>query len=109
MNKTIFWGKYGLRKKLLSSSNENSVRQDHIEQELERQLSNFHQLFLAPPSHVDGHQHVHVLPAIVPVLCRILPRHNVRWIRLPQESEANLKSASTYLTTVRHFPVAIIC
>ncbi|KAF8565675.1 hypothetical protein P879_05472 [Paragonimus westermani] len=94
-----FLGKYGLRKKLLSSSSENSVRQDHIERELERQLSNFHHLFLAPPSHVDGHQHVHVLPAIVPVLCRILPRHGVRWIRLPQEARANLESASAYLTT----------
>ncbi|KAF5403753.1 YdjC chitooligosaccharide deacetylase [Paragonimus heterotremus] len=93
-----FLGKYGLRKKLLSSSNGNSVRQDHIERELERQLSSFHHLFLGPPSHVDGHQHVHVLPAIVPVLCRVLPRHGVRWIRLPQESGANLKFASTYLT-----------
>lgn len=35
-----------------------------IKSEVERQLDRFKQLFGRPPAHIDGHQHVHILPII---------------------------------------------
>ncbi|MBI3678087.1 MAG: ChbG/HpnK family deacetylase [Proteobacteria bacterium] len=35
-----------------------------ITSEVERQLDRFKQLFARPPAHIDGHQHVHILPII---------------------------------------------
>uniref|UniRef100_A0A183TBX6 Carbohydrate deacetylase n=1 Tax=Schistocephalus solidus TaxID=70667 RepID=A0A183TBX6_SCHSO len=54
--------------------------------EVEKQLLAFEDLFGMPPFRVDGHQHVHVLPGVREVLSRLLPRHGVRWIRIPEEA-----------------------
>jgi predicted glycoside hydrolase/deacetylase ChbG (UPF0249 family) len=35
------------------------------------------------PSHVDGHQHVHLLPGIWPVVVDLARRHGIRWVRVP--------------------------
>jgi predicted glycoside hydrolase/deacetylase ChbG (UPF0249 family) len=45
-----------------------------IEAEFDRQLSAFVEVWKQPPSHVDGHHHVHQLPGVRGVLLRALGR-----------------------------------
>ena len=40
--------------------------------EISAQLTRFHYLFGHRPSHVDGHQHVHVFPRIREVFCQVM-------------------------------------
>jgi hopanoid biosynthesis associated protein HpnK len=37
------------------------------------------------PTHVDGHHHLHLHPAVFPVVCREAAKRQVRWVRLPRE------------------------
>lgn len=37
------------------------------------------------PTHVDGHQHVHVLPGVCQVFAEALQAYGVRFTRLPLE------------------------
>lgn len=47
-----------------------------IEAEIERQLEAFVAVWKRPPSHVDGHHHVHQLPGVRRALLRALGRHS---------------------------------
>ncbi|KAL7054179.1 hypothetical protein AAHC03_026508 [Spirometra sp. Aus1] len=76
----LFHGKVGFRRRL------KDINLAQVELEVERQLLAFEGLFSVPPFRADGHQHVHVLPGVREVLARILPRHGVRWIRVPEEA-----------------------
>lgn len=52
--------------------------------EIERQLDRFEEHFGAPPAHVDGHQHVHLLPVIRARLLAALARRypgRMPWLR----------------------------
>jgi predicted glycoside hydrolase/deacetylase ChbG (UPF0249 family) len=40
-----------------------------------------------PLSHLDGHQHVHVFPAILRAMIMAAQRHHIPWIRIPDEPE----------------------
>ncbi|QTL01678.1 ChbG/HpnK family deacetylase [Aquabacter sp. L1I39] len=53
-----------------------------VEDEIEAQFSAFSALFGRPPSHVDGHQHAHVLPGIRALVLRATRRHAPSaWLR----------------------------
>ena len=39
-----------------------------------------------PISHIDGHQHVHIFPAVLPQVLEAARRHHIPWIRIPFES-----------------------
>jgi chitin disaccharide deacetylase len=36
-------------------------------------------------THLDGHQHVHVFPAVLPVTLKIAQRYKIPWVRIPEE------------------------
>lgn len=36
------------------------------------------------PSHLDGHNHLHLLPALFPGVVDLCSRHDIRWIRVPR-------------------------
>jgi chitin disaccharide deacetylase len=36
-------------------------------------------------SHLDGHQHVHVFPAVIEAAVRAAQRHRIVWLRIPEE------------------------
>ena len=36
--------------------------------------------------HLDGHQHVHVFPAVFPIALKIARHYKIPWIRIPEES-----------------------
>ncbi|XP_075390422.1 carbohydrate deacetylase isoform X1 [Tenrec ecaudatus] len=56
-----------------------------VREELEAQLSRFRELLGRDPTHVDGHQHVHVLPGVCQVFAEVLQAFGVRFTRLPLE------------------------
>jgi len=37
-------------------------------------------------SHLDGHQHVHVFPAVIEAAVRAAQRHGIAWLRIPEET-----------------------
>jgi predicted glycoside hydrolase/deacetylase ChbG (UPF0249 family) len=55
-----------------------------IRLELEAQLERVRDAGIAP-SHIDGHQHVHVLPKIAGVVAELAARHGVAAVRYPAE------------------------
>ncbi|XP_057621260.1 carbohydrate deacetylase isoform X3 [Chionomys nivalis] len=56
----FFLGKMGFRKALEAGD----VALPEVREELEAQLNRFRELLGRSPTHVDGHQHVHVLPGV---------------------------------------------
>ncbi|TPP59463.1 UPF0249 protein ydjC protein [Fasciola gigantica] len=68
----LFLGKFGLHSTPFGARKERAINLQHVELELEKQLYAFRALFDAPPSHADGHQHIHVLPGLSFVRCSSL-------------------------------------
>ena len=77
-------GKHGFRARLAAGD----VNLAEVEVEVEAQLRRFEALVGRKPSHVDSHQHVHVLPALVRVIATVLvrPEFSITKMRCPQES-----------------------
>jgi chitin disaccharide deacetylase len=64
-----------------------------IQEEIARQLDAFMDAHGAPPSFVDGHQHVHVLPGIWPALLAVLSERGFAdqvWLRNPSDRIASI-------------------
>ncbi|HTZ40770.1 MAG TPA: ChbG/HpnK family deacetylase [Syntrophales bacterium] len=55
-----------------------------VAREADRQVAVLMQTGL-PLSHIDGHQHVHVFPAVWDAAVSAAQRHGIRWIRIPDE------------------------
>lgn len=60
--------------------------------ELEAQIERVEKAGLRP-SHLDGHQHVHLLPGIWPVVAELARRHGIGWIRVPAFAPLGTKGA----------------
>ncbi|XP_036305663.1 carbohydrate deacetylase isoform X5 [Pipistrellus kuhlii] len=65
----FFLGKMGFREAVAAKD----VALSQVREELEAQLGRFQELLGRKPTHVDGHQHVHVLPAFRPPARRRVP------------------------------------
>ncbi|XP_007953618.1 carbohydrate deacetylase [Orycteropus afer afer] len=77
----FFLGKMEFRKAVVAGD----VALPQVRDELEAQLNRFRELLGRDPTHVDGHQHVHVLPGVCQVFAEALQAHGVRFTRLPLE------------------------
>ncbi|KAB1255437.1 Carbohydrate deacetylase [Camelus dromedarius] len=77
----FFLGKMGFRKAVAAGD----VVLTQVREELEAQLSRFRELLGRDPTHVDGHQHVHVLPGVCQVFAEALQTCGVSFTRLPLE------------------------
>ncbi|XP_051682701.1 carbohydrate deacetylase isoform X1 [Oryctolagus cuniculus] len=77
----FFLGKMGFREAVAAGD----VALPQVREELEAQLSRFRELLGRAPTHVDGHQHVHVLPGVCQVFAEALQASGVRFTRLPLE------------------------
>lgn len=77
----FFLGKMGFREAVAAGD----VALSQVREELEAQLSRFRELLGRNPTHVDGHQHVHVLPGVCQVFAEVLQAHGVHFTRLPLE------------------------
>ncbi|HME41990.1 MAG TPA: ChbG/HpnK family deacetylase [Syntrophorhabdales bacterium] len=63
-----------------------------IEAEIEAQFNRLQEAGISP-THVDGHHHLHMHPAIFELVCRAAARRQVAWVRIPRESLAVLACA----------------
>src|ERR687897_2242567 len=75
-------------KELLPKALRRGLNGDEIAGEIGRQLDAFEEAHGEPPSFIDGHQHVHVLPAIRGALFRVLGERGYVgrvWLRDPSD------------------------
>ena len=76
-----FRGRFGL----VDALSKGQVSLEEVEIETAAQLERFRSLVGYPPTHLDGHQHVHVFPGIAAVVARVAARCGVRCVRIPTE------------------------
>ena len=79
-------GKHGLR----AAVDRGEVDPGHVALEVEAQLRRFEALTGAKVTHVDGHQHAHVVPGLVEIIAATLARHGVRSTRIPEQTEVQV-------------------
>lgn len=77
----FFRGKMGIRKALADGL----LVMSEVKQELGAQVDLFRQLTGHLPDHMDGHQHIHVLPEIRHVFASVLEKYGIRYTRVPIE------------------------
>lgn len=79
------------RGKLLTNAKEVYLRylkkqldMEHVRAEFEAQIVKIKSTGL-PISHIDGHQHLHILPNIFSIVLELAKKHNIHAIRIPKE------------------------
>lgn len=77
----VFLGKMGFRQAL----QQDRLSMNQVEAELRAQVRTFMELTGHLPHHMDGHQHVHVLPGVREVFARVLSDLSISFTRVPVE------------------------
>ncbi|RVE68841.1 hypothetical protein OJAV_G00095730 [Oryzias javanicus] len=77
----FFHGKMGFRQSL----ERGQLCMKQVEMELRAQVKRFVELTGHLPDHMDGHQHVHVLPEVRDVFAQVMSDHRIRFTRVPVE------------------------
>ncbi|XP_078277427.1 carbohydrate deacetylase isoform X2 [Rhinoraja longicauda] len=77
----FFHGKMGIREVLKSGL----INLAEIDKELRQQVDLFCELTGHLPHHMDGHQHIHVLPGIRDVFAQVLSDYGIVYTRIPIE------------------------
>jgi predicted glycoside hydrolase/deacetylase ChbG (UPF0249 family) len=80
-----FWGK-AFSQRLLMRQEDRDLETE-IAQEIDAQITLLEMSGIAL-SHLDGHQHVHVFPAVLGAMLGAAQRHHIPWIRIPIEPES---------------------
>ncbi len=62
----------------------NQLKMEHIRSEFEAQIVKVKSTGL-PISHIDGHQHIHVLPKIFSIVTELAKKYKIEAIRIPKE------------------------
>jgi predicted glycoside hydrolase/deacetylase ChbG (UPF0249 family) len=75
-------GKIAAHKLLMQRGNEDLEKE--IAREMEAQVERLRNAGVEL-HHMDGHQHVHVFPAVASLAVRLAERHGIRWMRMPDE------------------------
>ena len=71
---------------LLLSEREPVLLEEEIGREIEAQVGRLKKTGI-PINHLDGHQHVHVFPAVLGPAIRAAVGHRIPWFRIPEEPE----------------------
>ncbi|NWR20946.1 YDJC deacetylase, partial [Emberiza fucata] len=77
----FFHGKMGFRTAL----SKGLLKMSEVKQELKAQVELFCELTGHLPPHMDGHQHVHVLPEVRNVFAEVLEEYGIKYTRVPIE------------------------
>ncbi|XP_068766945.1 carbohydrate deacetylase [Struthio camelus] len=77
----FFHGKMGFRTAL----SKGLLKMSEVKQELKAQVELFRELTGHLPPHMDGHQHVHVLPEVRHVFAQVLEEYGIKYTRVPIE------------------------
>ncbi|MGO4388898.1 ChbG/HpnK family deacetylase [Microvirga sp. 2YAF29] len=86
-------GKFPSLGRLLAQALRGRLPVHEIQEEIARQIDAFTDVHGRPPSFVDGHQHVHILPGIWPALLMALTERgyaNHVWLRNPSDRTASI-------------------
>ncbi|MCX5829960.1 MAG: ChbG/HpnK family deacetylase [Deltaproteobacteria bacterium] len=78
-----FRGKSSTHKLLMQKGNHELEREVALEIEAQIGLLESKAIRI---SHLDGHQHVHVFPAVIGAAVRAAQRHGIVWLRIPEET-----------------------
>ncbi|XP_035690121.1 carbohydrate deacetylase-like [Branchiostoma floridae] len=78
-----FHGKLGVRKAAYSGGLDATEVRDEIEAQLRWFVDQLGKL----PTHIDGHNHVHVLPGVRDAFAAAAAAAGVRWVRLPVQTD----------------------
>lgn len=85
----FFLGKQAARDLLNQQANGELERE--IQREIKAQIEAL-QAFNTPITHLDGHQHIHVLPVVLPIALAEASEHKIHWIRTPDEPHPSIRS-----------------
>ncbi|HAJ26786.1 MAG TPA: hypothetical protein DCG53_06000 [Syntrophus sp. (in: bacteria)] len=77
-----FRGKSSAHKLLMQKGNKELEREVALEIEAQIGLLESKTIRI---SHLDGHQHVHVFPAVIEAAVRVAQGHGISWLRIPEE------------------------
>ncbi|NXI46689.1 YDJC deacetylase, partial [Galbula dea] len=77
----FFHGKMGFRTAL----SKGLLNMSEVKQELKAQVELFRELTGHLPPHMDGHQHIHVLPEVRHVFAEVLGEYGIKYTRVPIE------------------------
>ncbi|XP_009909291.2 carbohydrate deacetylase isoform X2 [Dryobates pubescens] len=77
----FFHGKMGFRTAL----SKGLLNMSEVKQELKAQVELFRELTGHLPPHMDGHQHIHVLPEVRHVFAEVLQEYGIKYTRVPIE------------------------
>ncbi len=77
-----------------------AVSQAAVLRELSAQVERVVQAGIRP-SHIDGHQHVHLLPRVWPVVMELARRFSIPWIRVPRFRPVGEGSPRALVTAFR--------
>ncbi|XP_067119110.1 carbohydrate deacetylase-like [Centruroides vittatus] len=78
-----FLGKFSFHQ----ASIKGEIINEEVERELTAQVNHFKLLMDRPPTHVDGHQHVHVFPGVRDAFAKVLRNENITWTRMPIDNQ----------------------
>ncbi|KAK8793338.1 hypothetical protein WA158_004697 [Blastocystis sp. Blastoise] len=79
----VFRGKQGFR----NAVDDGIVSLDDIQTETIAQVERFKLFYGSYPVYFDGHQHIHIIPQLVPLLAKILSSYHVHYTRLPLDND----------------------
>lgn len=79
-------GKHGLR----AAFARGDVDPSHVGREAIAQIDLFARLTGARPSHVDGHQHAHIVPGIAEILAPVLAEAGIYTTRIPSQRDVRV-------------------
>ena len=77
-------GQFPERLKAYEALETRAVPKVSLEREIRRQVEWFFDNY-GQPTHIDGHQHIHVFPMVIEVLVPLLERYGVNNVRIPLE------------------------
>ena len=81
--KNEFHGKFGF---YLEALEKESIKPNEVEIEIQAQIDRFRKIFHNfTPSHIDGHNHTHVISVVTEVLCTVMKKNSIKRVRLPKE------------------------
>ncbi len=78
-----FLGKSSAHKLLMQKGNKELERE--VAREIEAQIGLLESKAIRI-SHLDGHQHVHIFPAVIAAAVGAAQRHGIAWLRIPEET-----------------------
>ncbi|OPX99216.1 MAG: hypothetical protein A4E58_00458 [Syntrophorhabdus sp. PtaB.Bin006] len=85
-----FLGKW-ITHQLLESREDKDLKAE-IQQELSAQIETLMGTGL-PVTHLDGHQHVHVFPAVIGPVLEAARKYGIPWIRIPEEYDVSVQES----------------